>query len=95
VAVGPDGAYAGALWVPASREAEALTTLAAGDDAALAAAWLARGVAGTVTHGELARHPATKARLVDVEEAESRLDISSLTQLGVEKAEVEEFRFPD
>ena len=40
------------------------------------------------------RHPATKARLADVEEAESRLDLAGLIQLGVEKAEVEEFRFP-
>lgn len=41
------------------------------------------------------RHPATKAKLTDVEEAESRLDLAALTQLGLEKAEVEEFRFPD
>ena len=40
------------------------------------------------------RHPATKARLADVEEAESRLDLAGLIQLGAEKAEVEEFRFP-
>ncbi len=40
-------------------------------------------------------HPATKAKLPDVEEAEARLDVQALTQLGVEEAEVEEFRFPD
>ncbi len=41
------------------------------------------------------RHPATKARLTDVEIAESRLDLPALTQLGVENAEIEEFKFPD
>lgn len=41
------------------------------------------------------RHPATKAKLSDVEETESRLDIPALTQLGAEKAEIEEFKFPD
>jgi len=40
-------------------------------------------------------HPATKAKLPDVEEAEARLDVQALTQLGVEEAEIEEFRFPD
>lgn len=40
------------------------------------------------------RHPATNAKLGDVENAESRLDIAALTQLGVEKAETEEFTFP-
>jgi thiamine biosynthesis protein ThiI len=40
------------------------------------------------------RHPATKARLTDVEIAESRLDLPALTQLGVENAEIEEFKFP-
>ena len=40
------------------------------------------------------RHPATKAKLADVEEAESKLDLTALTQLGVEKAEMEEFKFP-
>jgi len=40
------------------------------------------------------RHPATKAKLADVEEAESRLDLAALTQLGLEKAEFQEFRFP-
>lgn len=41
------------------------------------------------------KHPATKARLADVEEAESRLDLATMIQLGVEKAEREEFKFPD
>ena len=40
------------------------------------------------------RHPATKAKLADVEEAESKLDLAALTQLGVEKAELEQLRFP-
>ena len=40
------------------------------------------------------KHPATKARLADVEDSESRLDIPALTQLGVEKGEREEFKFP-
>lgn len=40
------------------------------------------------------RHPATKAELVNVEKAESRLDLAALTQLGAENAEVEEFKFP-
>jgi thiamine biosynthesis protein ThiI len=41
------------------------------------------------------RHPATKARLSEVQEAESRLDITTLTELGFKKAEFEEFKFPD
>ena len=40
------------------------------------------------------QHPATKARLTDVEKAESTLDLQALTRQGVEGAEVEEFRFP-
>ena len=40
------------------------------------------------------RHPATKAKLTDVENAESRLDLTALTQLGVENAAVEESKFP-
>jgi thiamine biosynthesis protein ThiI len=39
-------------------------------------------------------HPATKARLKDVQGAESMLDLIALTQLGVEKAEIEDHRFP-
>jgi len=41
------------------------------------------------------RHPATKARLSDVEEAEALLDIPALTEFGVEKAVVEEFKYPE
>ncbi|MBI3000766.1 MAG: tRNA 4-thiouridine(8) synthase ThiI [Deltaproteobacteria bacterium] len=41
------------------------------------------------------RHPATKARLSDVEEAEALLNIPALTEFGVEKAEVREFKFPE
>ncbi|MFQ5902894.1 MAG: tRNA 4-thiouridine(8) synthase ThiI, partial [Candidatus Binatia bacterium] len=41
------------------------------------------------------RHPATKAKLPDVERAESMLDLKALTQLGAEGAEMEEFKFPD
>ncbi|MBI2987710.1 MAG: tRNA 4-thiouridine(8) synthase ThiI [Deltaproteobacteria bacterium] len=40
------------------------------------------------------KHPATKAKLADVENVESRLDIPGMTQLGVEQAEREEFSFP-
>jgi len=41
------------------------------------------------------QHPATKAKLGDVEKAESSLDVSGLTQLGVEGAKIEEFKFPE
>jgi thiamine biosynthesis protein ThiI len=41
------------------------------------------------------RHPATKARLSDVEQAESHLDLPVLVDLGTEGAEVVEFKFPD
>lgn len=41
------------------------------------------------------RHPATKAKLADVEEAEAGLDLAALTQFGAEEAEIEEFKFPD
>lgn len=41
------------------------------------------------------RHPATKARLTDVEEAESRLELAVLTQVGVDNTEIEEFKFPE
>ena len=39
-------------------------------------------------------HPATKARLTDVREAEGTLDIPALTRVGFDGATVEEFRFP-
>jgi thiamine biosynthesis protein ThiI len=41
------------------------------------------------------KHPATKAKLAEVEKAESRLDLTALIQLGVEGAAMEEFKFPD
>jgi thiamine biosynthesis protein ThiI len=40
------------------------------------------------------KHPATKARLADVEQDESRLDIEGLIRLGTTQAAVEEFCFP-
>ena len=40
------------------------------------------------------KHPATKAKLREIEEAESQLDITVLTRLGIEAATQEEFRFP-
>ncbi len=40
------------------------------------------------------RHPATKARLGDVEAAEAALDLQALTRHGAENAEVQEFKFP-
>lgn len=40
------------------------------------------------------RHPATKARLHDVEEAESRLDVANMIRSAVEGAKEEEFSFP-
>jgi thiamine biosynthesis protein ThiI len=40
------------------------------------------------------KHPATKSRLADVEKAEAGLGLAALVQMGVEQAEIEEFRFP-
>ncbi len=40
------------------------------------------------------KHPATKAKLHEVEEAESRYDLNELVRSGVNNAEKEEFRFP-
>jgi thiamine biosynthesis protein ThiI len=40
------------------------------------------------------RHPATKAKPREVEEAESHYDVNELVRLGVENAEKEEFTFP-
>lgn len=40
------------------------------------------------------RHPATKARLSQVEEAESRLDVAALTAFGLDNAQTEQFVFP-
>ena len=41
------------------------------------------------------KHPATKAKLADVEEAESKLDLPALVQAGVEQSAVEQFKFPE
>ncbi len=41
------------------------------------------------------RHPATKARISDVEAAEAALDLQALTRLGAESAQIEEFKFPN
>ena len=40
------------------------------------------------------KHPATKARTVDVEKAEARLDVAALVRFGLEQAEIEAFEFP-
>lgn len=40
------------------------------------------------------KHPATKAKLREVEEAESALDIDQLKRLGVDNAKKEAFKFP-
>ncbi|HWP24510.1 MAG TPA: tRNA uracil 4-sulfurtransferase ThiI [Candidatus Binatia bacterium] len=40
------------------------------------------------------KHPATKARLADVEEGEAKFDFKALVQYGVENAAEEEFTFP-
>jgi tRNA uracil 4-sulfurtransferase len=41
------------------------------------------------------KHPATKARFDEVEEAESRLEILELLRYGIDKASEEEFTFPN
>jgi thiamine biosynthesis protein ThiI len=41
------------------------------------------------------QHPATKAKLGDVEKAESSFDVGGLTLLGVEGAKIEESKFPE
>jgi tRNA uracil 4-sulfurtransferase len=41
------------------------------------------------------RHPATKARLVDVERAEATLPVDEIVQSAVAAAAVEDFQFPD
>jgi thiamine biosynthesis protein ThiI len=40
------------------------------------------------------RHPATKARLADVERAESALDIEAMVNEAVAAAGIEEFHYP-
>lgn len=66
VAVGPDGAYAGALWARGAAAAELRAAVAADPsdgDRTLAAAWLAQppGAVARCPHGDLARHAATTA----------------------------------
>jgi thiamine biosynthesis protein ThiI len=41
------------------------------------------------------KHPATKARLGEVEEAESRIDVRELIRAGIENATDERFSFPN
>jgi len=40
------------------------------------------------------KHPATKARFIDVEEDETKLDVKDLLRYGMEHAIEEDFRFP-
>jgi thiamine biosynthesis protein ThiI len=40
------------------------------------------------------KHPATKARFIDVEEDETKLDVKDLLRYGMENAIEEDFRFP-
>jgi thiamine biosynthesis protein ThiI len=40
------------------------------------------------------KHPATKARFSEVEQDETKLDVSELVRYGVENAAEEEFNFP-
>ena len=40
------------------------------------------------------KHPATKARFIDVEEDETKLDVKDLLRFGMENAIEEDFRFP-
>ena len=40
------------------------------------------------------KHPATKARFIDVEEDETKLDVRKLLRYGLENASEENFRFP-
>ena len=40
------------------------------------------------------KHPATKARFIDVEEDETKLDVKDLLRYGIENAIEEDFRFP-
>ncbi len=59
LAVGPDGAYAGALWARGAAADEAIAALAAapdGGDAQLVARW---HLAERIAHDPIARHPAT------------------------------------
>jgi thiamine biosynthesis protein ThiI len=40
------------------------------------------------------KHPATKARFIDVEEDETKLDVKDLLRYGIENTIEEDFRFP-
>jgi hypothetical protein len=59
IAVGPDGAFAGAVWATGESAREAIAAIEASPttaDASLAAGWTD---ATRVEHGDIARHPAT------------------------------------
>src|SRR5690606_27510854 len=61
IAVGPDGEYAGALWVASEHAREAIDAVAAAPAAAdhmLATRWQD---AERIVHGDIARHAATTA----------------------------------
>jgi phosphatidylglycerophosphate synthase len=58
IAVGPDGAYAGALWVDGESVQPAVDVLIASGDRELVATWRD---AESLVHGDIARHPATTA----------------------------------
>jgi len=55
IAIGPDGEYAGALWIRGAEAARLVDAIVA-DDAAVAASWTD---AERIVHGDIARHPAT------------------------------------
>ena len=64
IAVGPDGAYAGAIWVPRADAPQVATALAADPehgDTLLAEHWRASHHATEHVHGEIARHRAVTA----------------------------------
>ncbi len=81
LAVGPDGAFAGAVWAgagaAASQAAAAITASPATADADLAATWTD---ATRVEHGDIARHPATT-------KAERKAAAKMLLQLLVKATE--------
>jgi hypothetical protein len=41
------------------------------------------------------KHPATKARIGEVEESEASFNVHEMVRLGIEGATVEEFSFPE
>jgi len=63
IAVGPDGAYAGALFADGDAAASAIAALAVNPDgdAELVAAWNEAGDVARIAHGDIAVHPATTA----------------------------------